>query len=370
MRGKQVAGIAFLAAGLAALWACFAALWAVSDEIETRVIDGAVVGLQFVGAASPGLSATDTANLYYDTTIDTVQISQNGGAYATLGAFTGGTLTSGLVFSAVTTDITTGTNEDLAISPNGTGVVLAGNTTLNKWTSALTPTAGIDRPWVFNSPSGMASYSDRLISVQNNGVEEFYVEAGGVGRFASNLVLTGGNSIVIQSGIVAQITSYASQSTNGGVNMNLASQANAAGEIGFGGGTTVLLSGATLDTTVFAAGHDVDAVPPLMVFSVNGAGHIISTGSVPSSYTSGTCTNETGTGDDAHGTITADCTAQTLIVTWNRPYGAAPVCTVTAQNAAASAGAATFAYTTSTTVLTLTVTTATIAGTWAFTCIQ
>jgi hypothetical protein len=38
-------------------------------------------------------------------------------------ALAGCTMTGGITFSAVTTDITTGTNEDLALSPNGSGTV-------------------------------------------------------------------------------------------------------------------------------------------------------------------------------------------------------------------------------------------------------
>jgi len=39
------------------------------------------------------------------------------------GSFSGGTLLSQLIFSAISVDITTGTNEDLVLRPNGTGVV-------------------------------------------------------------------------------------------------------------------------------------------------------------------------------------------------------------------------------------------------------
>lgn len=45
------------------------------------------------------------------------------------GSFSGGTITSSLIIDGVTTDITTGTNESLALVPNGSGEVLLGGTT-------------------------------------------------------------------------------------------------------------------------------------------------------------------------------------------------------------------------------------------------
>jgi hypothetical protein len=348
VKSKIVGSVALVAAAVAALW------WALpKEDPSVKIIDGAVVGLEFVGATSPGLSSTDRARLYYDTTADTVQISSNGGAFATLGPFVGGTLTSQLVFSAITTDIITGTDEDLNITPNGTGTVF------------------INKPL-------------RVVATTNNNVEVCIASAscGGLGTntrfFISNSESTQGATMGINNGNAARLsfkvngTTHQATGTLGGGggstagdNFSLTSGANAAGEFAITLGTNDTATGETL----VRMATDIDGTS-VTKFLFNGDGHITVTGTAPSSYTTGTCTNETGTGDDTSGTVTADCTAQTLIVTFGGTYTTAPVCVVSAMNAAASAGAATMTYTVSTTVLTMTVTPATAAGTWAINCIE
>jgi hypothetical protein len=90
----------------------------------------------------------------------------------------------------------------------------------------------------------------------------------------------------------------------------------------------------------------------------------------PTSYNSGSCTNESGTGTEAWGTITATCNNQTAIVLFSdsSTYAAAPTCIVVPMNGAATAAMASFSYTTATTGITITQTGNVGAETWSFQC--
>lgn len=160
--------------------------------------------------------------------------------------------------------------------------------------------------------------------------------------------------------------------TSAGVNAQIFSSANALGEYGVIDGTDANLAAATLDTQVWAACYNCNATP-VYPLTVNGAGHITSGGgSTPSSYTSGTCSSETGTGNDTRGSITATCTAgQTAIVTFGRAYTTAPICVCSPSNAAGDpvTSGAEFC-TASTTVMTLTTPTAVTTGSFNFICME
>ncbi len=145
--------------------------------------------------------------------------------------------------------------------------------------------------------------------------------------------------------------------------------ADAVGEVAVRVGSMETDGAGAVDSTLLSVGTDIDGTPSPK-FDVLGNGHLRVTGIAPSSYTTGTCSAESGTGDDTHGTVTATCTAQTWIVTFGKAFIAAPTCVITSKNTAASAGAASFQYTTSTTVLTATVTTATTGGQWSYICFE
>lgn len=128
---------------------------------------------------------------------------------------------------------------------------------------------------------------------------------------------------------------------------------------------------ATLTGVVVGAGtaaFTATTAPTLTGVTVNG--RITQAAGTPSSYTSGTCSSESGTGDDEHGTVTATCTAgQTVIVTFSATYTTAANCTISPTNAAASATTLGMAYGVgSATELTITVPTAATAGAWAYRC--
>lgn len=108
------------------------------------------------------------------------------------------------------------------------------------------------------------------------------------------------------------------------------------------------------------------------VFRVGWNGHITNAQTTAPVVTGGTCTAEsfaTTAGSDTAGEVTATCNNQTLVIAFNTAYAAAPVCVVSAQNAAAAAGARE-AYTTSTANLTITVPGNITAGIWAYHCIE
>lgn len=179
--------------------------------------------------------------------------------------------------------------------------------------------------------------------------------------------LTGASAYSV---LLAGTGAYKHSGTAAGTNARVESDANASGEIAVSTGSTAALAAATLDTTLLSACHDCDGTPT-HVFKVDGNGHILTAGPAPT-YTAGTCTNETGTGDDTKGTITMDCTAgQTGIVTFSRAHGANVSCTWSPANAAAApaaaernfgiGAAATFTYT---------ATTAITGGTISFHCIE
>lgn len=202
-------------------------------------------------------------------------------------------------------------------------------------------------------------------SVSMTGNMSQTVTSAGAGTASNTLTNATADGVAVfttQDGTVnAKVISYGTAYSGGGTTLGLANAGisfftgNGAGLLGVGVGPTtsvpLVLGTNNLGRMTFAGA----------------SGHVKITTAVPSSYISGTCTNETGTGDDTHGSVTADCTAQTLIVTFNSAYGTAPFCTVTPMNAAALGTVA--SYVTSTTALTLTVTAA-AAGTWSFQCFE
>lgn len=245
----------------------------------------------------------------------------------------GNSMFTTLTFSAITTDITTGTNEDLNITPNGTGVVnmsvsgnKSGSTTANVWASNVVNTGGVDTAWRFNN------------SNSDNGDIDFQIA--GLFQFKHN-----------------------GDTSWGGSTSNVAtSNVSATG-------------GADTFWKFVATGESGDSDITFNVDDrvlVTGPGHVKITATTPSSYTSGTCTNETGAGDDDHGSITADCTAgQTAIATFGTAYAAAPYCVCTPANAAADLVTLGEMFCdASTTALTVTMPTAVTAAKVNFHCIE
>ncbi len=100
-------------------------------------------------------------------------------------------------------------------------------------------------------------------------------------------------------------------------------------------------------------------------------GRITQVAGTPSSYTSGTCSSESGTGDDEHGSVTATCTAgQTIIVTYSTTYASSTHCVISPTNAIAAVATLGTAYGVgSTTALTITVpNTSASPATWEYRC--
>ncbi len=254
------------------------------------------------------------------------------------------------VYDGVTTDITTAGTDDLTLAAASTGAIV-----LNDQTKVITTTGNPFEYCVSATNCGSFGTNTRVaftVADTNN---------------TANVVLQNGSGdrLQLRANNTLRIGEIFTLGAAAGNNLIAYSAADAAGDISVAMGSSAT---ATAETLLRLA-TDLDGTP-VKKFDFNGDGHISIAGTAPSSYTSGTCTAESGTGDDTHGTVTGTCTAQTLIVTFGGTYTAAPVCVVSAMNGAASAGAATLAYTTSTTVLTLTVTTATTGGIWAFHCIE
>jgi hypothetical protein len=100
-------------------------------------------------------------------------------------------------------------------------------------------------------------------------------------------------------------------------------------------------------------------------------GRVTQVAGTPSSYTSGTCDSESGTGDDEHGSITATCDAgETAVVTFSASYSTAPHCVFSPANAVAATSTLGVAYgSASTTAFTITSqNTSASAATWEFWC--
>lgn len=245
------------------------------------------------------------------------------------------------------------------ISFNASGhtiICQGGNAQLTVSNVAITAAAGVP----FTAGTGG-------ISIVNNGGTGIVFSGGGA---AAELTGSTGDGVLLTS-LGTAIAVLRSTSAAAGSEAQVYGAADASGDIGVAVGTSAALSGAGLDTTTLAIGHTI-AGTPVYQWKTNGAGHVTLTGATPSSYTSGTCTNETGTGDDAHGSVTADCTAgQTAIVTFNRAYTAAPVCNCTPANAAADIITLGEMFCdASTTVLTITLPTAVTAAKVNFQCME
>jgi hypothetical protein len=100
-------------------------------------------------------------------------------------------------------------------------------------------------------------------------------------------------------------------------------------------------------------------------------GRVTQVAGTPSSYTSGSCDSESGTGDDEHGSITATCDAgETAVVTFSASYSTAPHCVFSPANAVAATSTLGVAYgSASTTAFTITSqNTSASAATWEFWC--
>lgn len=240
-----------------------------------------------------------------------------------------------------------------------------GSTTANLLTSNVLNTGGTETYWIFDSPA--AGGSDITAAFRHGGTDAMLVYNSGVVTVVGDLNVNGGD-IVLSDFDAAMI--YANRSSSGNSNLILYSLANAVGEIAVSVGTRDALTGATLDTTLLAIGEDLDDATPDYVVQIDGNGHITLGGGAPGDFTTGSCTSDSGVGNDTRGTLTGTCTAQTLIVPFSRTRDAAPYCTISPTNAAAWSTVTGLAYTTSTTALTITVTTATVAGTWTYLCLE
>ncbi len=234
-----------------------------------------------------------------------------------------------------------------------------GSTSANLLTSNVVATGGTDTAWLLNT-GALANFTDHAFVVKINGTDAFQLTAPGQGRFASNLIVEGGSI-----GTLNAVSSINNVRSSAGVNAAVQNGSNAAGEIAFVVGT----NDTTTAQTNFAIANDIDGTTSY-VQTVKGNGHETWTGGVPGNFTTGTCTSDSGVGDDSHGTLTGTCTAQTLIVPFSATRTAAPYCVVSPTNAAAWASVAGIAYATTTAALTITVTTATVAGTWTYICIE
>lgn len=275
--------------------------------------------------------------------------------------FRGGELTQALVLDATNTlcsqalSLSFEADADTGIQRNAanTWLICAGAVAALTITStavtagvAIRTTADADCADTDIGPTGVIN---RGIAFESGGSNRTFFCAGG------NPYLTIGSTTITMQSAFSLVSvgtgAFTHTGTAAGVNGKIYSAANAAGEYGITAGTDAALTGATLDTPIFSAGYDIDGTPS-HVLIVQGSGHLDVNGATPSDFTSGTCTADTGTGDDFHGVVTADCTAQTAIVTFGRAYVAAPVCYV-----AVSTGLPTvLSWTTSTTALTITAT--------------
>lgn len=288
--------------------------------------------------------------------VDAVRVAAGslGGGAGAIGAggpFSGGTLSAPLVLDATNTLC----NQALSLSFNGDSDLGLQRSAANILRLCASSGVIFNGPIVTASVGGCSSTDIQFAGGTNRGISfddtipRILFCLGGAGT----IILTS-SAVTIGNGVnVVTATTGAFQHTGSaaGTNARIESAANASGEIAVTVGTTAALAGATLDTTLLAAAHDTDGTPA-NVFLIQGSGHADMNGVSPSDFTSGSCTNDSGTGDDFHGVITADCTAQTAIVTFGRAWAAAPVCWV-----GVSTGLPTvLSWTTTTAALTITAT--------------
>ena len=209
-----------------------------------------------------------------------------------------------------------------------------------------TITASSYMPLAGGSFSGTTTYAAVATDIATGTNEDFTGTANGTGR----VLWSGGG-------------------TAAGQNATMISAANAPGEYASVDGTSAALSGATLDTPVWAAGHTLSGTP-VYNFTVNGAGHLTVIGSGTAISGAGSCVSESLTsGNDTRGQVIGTCTVtQTIVVTFGRAFSTAPFCTVSAVDAA---GATTWmAATASTTTLTMTAGGTTTAGSYNYICLE
>ncbi len=281
--------------------------------------------------------------------------------------FQGGTLTAPLVLDATNTlcsqalSLSFNGDSDLGLQRSAAnialfcasgGVVFNGVITLPSLGSCAT--ADIRRAGAANSGFSVSDATGR----------PSVCSAGNTWEFQASAIVTPTNSELGFTG-VGMVDASA---TAAGVNLRVASSANAAGEFGVSVGTNAaLVSGATLDTPVLDVCYDCDGTPvhPLIVTA---QGHLVSVGTDATTFNTGTCGTPSGAGTDFHGTISATCNNQTAIVHFGRAAGANVSCTVSAMNAAATAAFATTSYVVATTGITITQTGNIAAETWAYFC--
>ncbi|MGI8419437.1 MAG: MerR family transcriptional regulator, partial [Candidatus Levyibacteriota bacterium] len=155
-------------------------------------------------------------------------------------SFTGLTLTSGLTFNNVATDITTGSNEDLTLSPNGTGsVVLATSTKLNTLPSTLNLATTVCRDNTTNQlvecPANAANVdlqqayqSGNTISASDAyGNIDFTLAASSTREFTLTNAGTGSSAFVINDTNAATQTAFSIES-NGTPNLTIGENGNIA----------------------------------------------------------------------------------------------------------------------------------------------
>lgn len=133
-------------------------------------------GAAITGAAASRLLCTDASG-----NLDTASPC-TGAALVLTSSFSGtsAALTGQLVFNGVTTDITTGTNEDLTITPNGTGSVILGkNLSLGGTVSSTYSTACIT-----GLATGNFCLTDDILAINSGGSSYFAARAGTTSSFA------------------------------------------------------------------------------------------------------------------------------------------------------------------------------------------
>ena len=246
-------------------------------EVELWVIGKEGVGVLYPNVTSDGIAATSSGTTVATfTSSGTNDALRVGGAsnYATIGS------TGSLTFNAVTNDIVTGTNEHLALMPNGTGNVgigttgptgklhVLGTTRIQSGQDAGSLIIGAD-----NSVTTLTDATDKAARVgvphYTNAEEPLAAWVGSTGSVNNSISFGGGTSVMNAATLLSFYTAANTTTVTGTERMRI----DSAGNVGIG--TTVPLQ--PLDVNGFIRSRDTFEAPTdcLETLIIRGAGNFV-----------------------------------------------------------------------------------------------
>ncbi len=315
-----------------------------TDAIDSLYVDGTTSSTAGVGEAVAQMTSTPTAAA--ENFPITLRLNM-------LAGYTGTTTNSRVISAFNASSMAVGASGMLSLRHGGVGVY---SQAVSSSTGGTAGVAGEGRSTGFGV--GVLGFVDNdqpySLGVFGNSINATGVQVGGLfllGRADAN------------DNIAVGATSAALIADNGAIAADIfVARDSGTAKV------TIANGGATTITTTLAVNGNAtlgDATSDLT--TLNGDVKIVA-GSP--TFTTGTCTATSGTGNDIHGTITGTCTSATAIVHYSSTKSVAPDCQVTPKNAAAAATNTTMSWVSSTTDLTITQVTATTAGIWGYSCFQ